>query len=405
MLTPDQQKGLDIILERYKAGEKYTCVSGYAGTGKSYLMSHVIAALGFDPEEEVAFATPTGKSALVLTNMGNKNAMTIHRLLYEWYPRPDGTYAKRARPSLGYKLIICDEVSMIPTEMIDTLLAHHGIYVVFCGDPAQLKPVASDQDNHILDYPHVFLHEIMRQAAESDIIQLTMDIRAGKPLVGKMGNDARVLYGCERMPGMYLWADEVICYTNEKRRELNLHISELHGFDPSKLQIGQKIICLRNHWDVCSDKSDPLVNGAIMYITKIHKYGEQRYNLRVPHPVTMKYAYIDAVDEVGGTYNNICVDYIQIVTGISQFEGDLRYRVERYAEYRAREYGEYLPVPLEFDYGWAITCHKAQGSTFGKVLVEEEKGPYSYDEHQRWLYTACTRPSDKLVLIKKEARP
>ena len=97
-LTLDQEKGLKIIVDRYKKGERYTVLSGYAGTGKSYLLRHAISALDLDPDMDVAFATPTGKAAQVLTQMGNKNAQTIHRLLYNWYPLPLGGYQRKKVP-------------------------------------------------------------------------------------------------------------------------------------------------------------------------------------------------------------------------------------------------------------------------------------------------------------------
>ena len=58
-------------------------------------------------------------------------------------------------------------------------------------------------------------------------------------------------------------------------------------------------------------------------------------------------------------------------------------------------------VPKEFVYGYAITGHKAQGSEWDKVTVLEEKFPFDKNEHARWLYTACTRAADKLVLIQQ----
>ena len=57
-------------------------------------------------------------------------------------------------------------------------------------------------------------------------------------------------------------------------------------------------------------------------------------------------------------------------------------------------------IPRQFTYGYAITCHKAQGSQFPKVLVIEENFPFDRTEHARWLYTACTRPEEKLVLVR-----
>ena len=70
---------------------------------------------------------------------------------------------------------------MAPKELVDILLGHK-VYVIFLGDPFQLPPVSKDDDNHLLDSPHIFLDEIMRQAQESDIIRLTMQIRNQEPI-------------------------------------------------------------------------------------------------------------------------------------------------------------------------------------------------------------------------------
>ena len=77
-LTPKQQEGLKIALERYKANEKYTVIAGFAGTGKSTLVKFIIDALDVD-KDKVAYATYTGKAAEVLRKKGNPNAMTLHK--------------------------------------------------------------------------------------------------------------------------------------------------------------------------------------------------------------------------------------------------------------------------------------------------------------------------------------
>ena len=69
---------------------------------------------------------------------------------------------------------------MLPTDMWNLLLSHH-IYILACGDPEQLPPINPKDNNHVLDNPHVFLDEIMRQAQESEIIRLSMHVREGHP--------------------------------------------------------------------------------------------------------------------------------------------------------------------------------------------------------------------------------
>lgn len=92
-LTSKQEEGLKIAIERYKRKEKYTIISGYAGTGKSTLVKFIIAALaqyGINPDEDVVYTSFTGKATQVLQKKGNKNVSTLHKLLYEYYPLPTG---------------------------------------------------------------------------------------------------------------------------------------------------------------------------------------------------------------------------------------------------------------------------------------------------------------------------
>ena len=96
---------------------------------------------------------------------------------------PNGTYKfyPRSRGEMEYKIVVVDEVSMLPRPMWELLMTHN-VYILATGDPGQLPPINPDDDNHVLDKPHVFLDEIMRQAQDSEIIRLSMHIREGQPL-------------------------------------------------------------------------------------------------------------------------------------------------------------------------------------------------------------------------------
>ena len=104
--------------------------------------------------------------------------MTAHKLLYWASPTPSGKFVFRPKTKFEdyYQVIVVDEISMLPKTMWDLLLRHK-IYILALGDPEQLPPVDKDEDNHVLDNPHVFLDEIMRQAQESEIIRLSMHVR------------------------------------------------------------------------------------------------------------------------------------------------------------------------------------------------------------------------------------
>ena len=120
ILNTKQEQGLKIAVERYKNHEKFTVIAGYAGAGKSTLVRFIIEALDV-PEEEVCYATFTGKAAEVLRKKGNPNAMTLHRLLYDSIPKSSGGFIRVPKKTLDYTIIVVDEVSMVPKSMIDML--------------------------------------------------------------------------------------------------------------------------------------------------------------------------------------------------------------------------------------------------------------------------------------------
>jgi exodeoxyribonuclease-5 len=136
ILTNKQEEGLKIAVERYRAGEPWTCIAGYAGTGKSTLIKFIISALNLEPHKDVAYVAFTGKAASVLRNKGCPNASTAHKLLYYSKKLPDGkfTFTPKSVLENKYKLIVVDEISMLPLELWKLLLSHK-VHVLACGDP------------------------------------------------------------------------------------------------------------------------------------------------------------------------------------------------------------------------------------------------------------------------------
>lgn len=383
-LTVKQQEGLEIAVARYKDRKAYTCIAGYAGAGKSTLVKFIVEALQI-PQSDVCYIAYTGKAALVLKEKGCPNSMTAHRLLYKSFPRRDGTFYHMPKRPLDYpyKLIILDEVSMFPKEMWDLLLSH-GIHVIALGDPGQLPPIGDD--NGILAQPHVFLDEIMRQAQESEIIRLTMDIRAGKPLQLFKGNEVQIIDRSELVDGMLLWADQIICAKNETRRNINQLIRQYkYGADVGMAPVeGDKVICLRNDWDRPNLEGDVMVNGMMGTINNI-RYGESNQWLSTDLIADILPDGSEEDDEFA-YFDDLHIDYKLLTSGEPTVN--------------KKNFKRFPPVikPKEFDYGYCITCHKSQGSEYDKVLVFEEylRG----GDHARWLYTACTRAKKKLVIVR-----
>lgn len=391
ILTNKQQEGLRIAVERYRNGEKYTVISGYAGSGKSTLIKFIISALEV-PQEEVCYVAFTGKAATVLASKGCPNATTAHKLLYKARPKSDGTYMFIPNPTIDYSIVVVDEISMLPKPMWDLLLKHH-CYILATGDPGQLPPVDKDADNHVLDHPHIFLDEIMRQAQDSEIIRLSMWVREGNPVetFPVANQHVQIVKPGDVVSGMYDWADQILCATNAKRNQINTYMRNQKGFGPLPCE-GDKVISLHNHWEYFSDKGTwALTNGAIGTLGNY-----QISNVWLPryiHEGPVDYMYADVHLEDGERFNMTPIDYKQLVTGEPALNGKQRYMMGK---------NKMCPEPpFDFSYAYAITTHKAQGSEWEKVLVFEEGFPFDKEEHKRWLYTAITRASKKLVIVRK----
>lgn len=387
-LTRKQEEGLKIAVRRHQAHEKYTVIAGYAGTGKSTLVSYIIEALDIE-EDKVAYVSFTGKAAEVLRKKGNKHAMTLHKLLYDSIPKASGGFYRKPKTTIDYNIVVVDEISMVPKELIN-LLFKHKVYVICLGDPFQLPPIDKDADNHLLDHPHIFLDEIMRQEAESEIIQLTMKIRNNEPIDFFQGNEVQILPKSELNTGMLLWADQILTATNAQRLSINKQVRSLLGYGPEPTN-GDKVICLRNYWEDFNISGDPLVNGTIGTLSNPFRTWRE-----LPKFLKTDVKRFDVIccnfESEEGIYEMIEIDRQMLLTGEKCCDWKTSYKLGRSRHSDM--------IPKEFAFGYAVTCHKAQGSEWDKVLVLEEKFPFDKKEHSRWLYTACTRASEKLVLVR-----
>ena len=379
ILTSGQEKGLKIAVERYKNKEPYTVIAGPAGSGKSSLVRFIIDTVDI-PEEQVVYIAYTGKASLVLRNKGCENSLTAHKLLYHAKEKPDGTYEFKPKKYLdgNYKIIVLDECSMLPEEMWELLLSHK-VHVLALGDNEQLPPVSGD--SKILDHPHVILDEIVRQALDSPIIRLSVDIRAGKWLEYGGVKECRVIPQEKVTDRLLLGADQILCGKNITRHYLNERLRKIkYGDQYANFPLNEdKVICLRNEWNVIGSGGDPLVNGMIGTINNIQLL--ENDNLYKPKMIA------DFSSDSNGIYRNLHMDY-KIFT-----EKETTVNKDNWMQYpkNLRAY--------EFDYGYAVTVHKFQGSEAEKVIVYDEwLGDKDY--HRRWLYTAVTRSSKMLVVVK-----
>ena len=378
-LTRGQEAGLKTAVERFKNKEPFTVINGPAGSGKSSLVRFIIDALNI-PEDKVVYIAYTGKASLVLRNKGCTNAITAHKLLYHAKEKPDGTYEFKPKKHLDYdyKIIVLDECSMLPDEMWQLLLSHK-VHVLALGDSEQLPPV--DGDSKILDKPHVTLDEVVRQALDSPIIRLSVDIRSGKWLEYGGPKECRVIPSEKVSDKLLLGADQILCGKNITRHCLNERLRKIKFGEQysSKPLEGDKTICLKNDWSTLGNNEEPIVNGMIGTINNIRL----KENGRLYKPEMTA----DFISDNGGLYRDLSMDY-KIFT-----DKETTVNKDNWMMFPKNERAH------EFDYAYAVTVHKYQGSEAEKVVVYDE-WLGDVDFHRKWLYTAVTRSSRMLVVVK-----
>jgi len=359
--SPAQDQALNSVARWLadKQGPQVFRLFGYAGTGKSTLARH----LAENVDGLVVFAAFTGKAALVMRSKGCVNARTIHSLIYRAtggeteepsFVLNDDSDAARA------KLIVIDECSMVDEELGRDLLSFRRKVLVL-GDPAQLPPVKGGGYFTEAE-PDAMLTEVHRQAADNPIIRLSMTIREGGRVERGMYGDTRVVSRGDLDPALITRADQVLVGVNKTRRAYNQRLRELRGFSGALPASGEKLVCLRNN------RKKGLLNGALFTVKSAGALRRGKVRMLV----------IPEEGEGG----------IRRVGVIPQFfegsDAEIPYALRKDSD--------------EFDYGYALTVHKAQGSQWDDVALFDES--FAFREHRaRWLYTGVTRAAKKLTLV------
>ena len=400
-LNAEQREADRKISEWFACATRQVFVlTGYAGTGKTTLLKHVVVdTLKLVPDVSAAFVTPTGKAATVLINKGIP-ACTVHRLIYqsliqEQQVEVNGKTVKveklifRRRDSIdkSIKLIVLDEASMVSDDVLADVL-NFGVKVLLCGDNAQLPPV--EGFNTYLKTPDFCLKDIVRQHKDNPIIKLSLLAREGKFIpYGNYGDRAFVLYGRkfvgERRQRLLQRAEQIICGLNRTRVKINDEMRAIKGFSGLPKH-GEKLICTLNNWEqfIDGEARFNLVNGIIG--TAIEPF----YN---------ENDYMGFMQFKPEFLSEKCPDALPFDIGIFK-DGQYRYK---HGDYFAKfgEDGEAKGVFTlnRFEYGYCISCHKAQGSEFNSVIVFDESYAFREDA-ARWLYTAITRAREKLIIVR-----
>ena len=384
-LSTDQQTVLDQVMAWIDApvGD-YLTIGGYAGTGKTTLTAFIRQEIfNKSPLLKIAFCSYTGKAARNLEEKLKENkaifsgdsVSTIHSLIYTAITNKQGNITGwKRRDFMDADLIIVDEASMVDPFVLNDLLSYE-VPIVAVGDHGQLPPIGTNYS--LMQSPHLPLPQIHRQVEDSPIIDLSILARtSGEIPVQKFGSgvikisrndpDSREILN----EALESFNEEtlIICGYNATRLRLNKELrgrKDRYGDVP---EAGDRVVALKNN------HYSGIHNGAVGTIAKILEEDKTGNWLLVKID-------IDGQDKPyqGYIYKPQFNQKETIIGNLKDpdgHQGDL------------------------FDFGYALTVHKAQGSQADSVILFEERFPKSSDEEwRRWLYTAVTRAKQNLLIV------
>lgn len=412
-LSDEQKQVIDYLIGKMKTSSfqmpNYfrdlftTIIGGYAGTGKTTLLAHLRKEIAVSfPNLSIAFVTFTGKASSVLkskldsygVDTSNDFIGTIHSLIYKPITRWDrllkcyvvvGWELKNEEDELYHDLIIIDEGSMVSQQIWGDLLQMNRAIIVM-GDHGQLPPVGDSFS--LMKEAKFTLTEIQRQALNSPIIQLSQFVREHGYIPNNRLFSKEVFKLSWKHPKCkHIWENNVVfdenlivlCAFNATRQALNQKIRDKLGYTKNAVvpEPGERIVCLQN------DRQRGIMNGQLGTLMWLMPESYDLYRMTVsvdefPDPIECTVA-SKCFGQV--TYTN----YDKSKFSKKQFE----FAVDKGIS----------PIDY-FDFGYAMSVHKSQGSEWDRVILFEQRTKHWDDQYYaKWLYTGITRARNKLFII------
>jgi exodeoxyribonuclease-5 len=445
--TNDQSEAI-LKLSEYVAenvNDSIFLLKGYAGTGKTSLISALVGTLDSLKLRSVLLA-PTGRAAKVLSSYSAKTAYTIHKKIYRQKSSKDGIGTFKLDRNLHKETyFIVDEASMIANsstdsslfgtgQLLDDLIEYvysgTGCKLILVGDPAQLPPVGSETSpalniQSISSYGFGIvsfeLKEVVRQAVSSGILMNATEIRANihggtrdYPQICVEGYDDVIrISGDDLIDELQIAYEKtgaedtvVVVNSNKLANKYNQGIRNRIFFKEEEIGAGDLLMVVKNNYYWLKEDDEAagfIANGDIAQVKKIVRYEERYgfrfadmtlyfsdYNLEIDAKVVLDTLHYDSpsmpIDKNRELYFSILADYSGLKSKRKQFEA-------------IREDPFYNALQVKFAY--AVTCHKAQGGQWKRVFLDQ--GMFNRQEptteYLRWLYTAVTRATEKLYLV------
>ncbi|MCC7304538.1 AAA family ATPase [bacterium] len=384
-LSPDQKKVLDTLLAWHADLKRspYITVGGYAGTGKTTVIAEFRKKLTKESElTKIAFCSYTGKAARVLQQrLKAHDAIrivdtvgTIHSLMYSPVTdtKTEEIIGWERRKEIKADLIVIDEASMVD-ENIWLDIQSYGIPIIAVGDHGQLPPVKGSFN--LMQEPQIKLEKIHRQNEGNPIVMVSLMARTeGKIPIGKYSDSVKKVnrYDPEAREQIgsilesYNAETLLLCGYNTTRVNLNKYIRQHRGFENDVPKARDRVICLRNN------HTAQIYNGMLGTVESVDMRDDGNYFMHI------------ALD--GEDY---------------PFRGDVL--AAQFHAPTAMNFTKDRSITKVFDlfdFGYALTVHKAQGSQARRVILFEERfAKMTDDEWRRWLYTGVTRAEEELIVV------
>jgi len=412
-LTEEQKEAYDQVYDRLAQGERYTGLRGYAGTGKTYLVSCLVEQL-IEEDCSVTVCAPTHKAVQVLSEeLGDVpvQMQTLHSFLgLRLQPTKGGEYELVVDEARDFTegVVIVDEASMVGREeWMHIEESPFWLQWLFVGDPAQLPPV-NEEPSPALHVPGPTLETIHRQAADNPILELATKIRkdADERLQGqfKHGKGVAITQDREEFLESVLRAFDtdafaedatyvrLLAYRNKTVRRYNCEIrTARYGAEADRFVEGEWLVATETWYHEgaprLTNSQEVRVKTAAVETMEAEDQSEWKVwtlKVRTPGQGLARTVHVLHEDEY------------------ERYESALKRRREA-AESDGSKWERFFDLREQFarvDYAYASTVHKAQGSTFDTVFVDHrDLQACRGEERQALLYVAVTRPARRLALL------
>ena len=422
-------------------------LKGYAGTGKTTMLSAFVETFNKFKFKSVLLA-PTGRAAKVLSGYSGQNAYTIHKHIYRQQSSSDGMGRFVLNKNLNKNtFFIVDEASMVSNssaessifgsgrlleDLIEYVYSGQNCRLILVGDTAQLPPVELDispalskqelefYDRQVFDYE---LTDVVRQDQDSGILYNATMIRNmitdGEFFEGYFQLEYREFSDIRRIGGSDLIEEIATCYdkfglfetivvtrSNKRANKFNDGIRSTILYKEAQISKGDLIMVVKNNyfWLGENENIDFIANGDIAEIISIGKY-EDLYGFRFANVCLRLVDYPDIEIDCKIILDTLSIESASLTSeqnrklfeAVAEDYMDIRNKKKRWEKVRENPYFNALQVK----FAYAVTCHKAQGGQWKAVFVDQ--GYLTEEminiEFLRWLYTAFTRPTERLYLV------